>query len=58
MTNSQGGLSLPGTGAEAMSHQNSPRGMGKSWPGKLSTTGFTVYNNVVRVDSPGSESGR
>jgi hypothetical protein len=53
MTDSQGGLSLPGhLSAGAMSHQNSPRGRGKSWPGKLSTAGFTVYNNEAEAEAP------
>ena len=29
-----------------------PEGKEGKWPGKISTTGFTIYNNVVEAEAP------
>jgi len=59
MTDSRGGLSRRGTSVPEQSHIRIRRGeWEKAGPAKFLPRGLLYINNVVKVDSPGSESGR
>ena len=53
MTNSQGGLSLPGPKCRGNLRSEFAEGKEKNWPIKISTTVLTTYNNnVVEAQAP------